>query len=55
MLLGILVEAVKAVSAIEQEQLVADFAKRVLWELIDKDDHDEEDDDRMISEEEPKA
>ncbi|CAJ1359287.1 unnamed protein product [Effrenium voratum] len=52
MLLGILVEAVKAVSAIEQEQLVADFAKRVLWELIDKDDHDEEDDDRMISEEE---
>ena len=29
-------EAVKTVSTIEREQLEVDFAKKVLWEMIDK-------------------
>ncbi|CAK9105915.1 unnamed protein product [Durusdinium trenchii] len=58
MLLGVLVEAVKTVSTIEREQMVADFARRVLWQLIqsDKEDPDEDDYcDRMISEKEFKS
>jgi len=55
MLLGVLVEAVKTVSTIEREHMMADFARRVLWQLIqsDKEDPDEDDYcDRMISEKE---
>lgn len=54
MLLGVLVEAVKTVSTIEQEQMMADFARKVLWGLI-QDDTEMEDCDyqqRMISERE---
>ena len=29
-------QAVKTVSTIEREQLEVDFAKKVLWEMIDK-------------------
>ncbi|CAE7348419.1 CACNA1S [Symbiodinium natans] len=50
MLLGVLVEAVKAVSTIEREQLDADFARKVLWELIDKEG--DEDGDNLLSEKE---
>lgn len=58
MLLGVLVEAVKTVSTIEREQMMADFARKVLWQLIqsDKEDPDEDDYcDRMISEREFKS
>lgn len=58
MLLGVLVEAVKTVSTIEREQMMADFARKVLWQLIqsDKEDPDEDDYcDRMISEKEFKS
>lgn len=51
MLLGVLVEAVKTVSTIEREQLEVDFAKKVLWEMIDK-GHADEDGDNRISEQE---
>lgn len=37
MLLGVLVEAVKTVSTIEQEQMMADFARKVLCGLIQDD------------------
>ncbi|CAE7252670.1 CACNA1S, partial [Symbiodinium necroappetens] len=50
MLLGVLVEAVKTVSTIEREQLDADFARKVLWELIDKEG--DEDGDNLLSEKE---
>ncbi|CAK9097157.1 unnamed protein product [Durusdinium trenchii] len=51
MLLGVLVEAIKTVSTIEREQLEVDFAKRVLWDLIDKGEADT-DGDNCISEDE---
>ena len=35
-LLGVLVEAINTVSTIEREQLEVDFAKKALWELINK-------------------
>ena len=38
MLLGVLVEAINTVSTIEREQLEVDFAKKALWELINKGD-----------------
>ena len=34
--LGVLVEAINTVSTIEREQLEVDFAKKALWELINK-------------------
>ncbi|CAJ1408463.1 unnamed protein product [Effrenium voratum] len=52
MLLGVLVEAVKTVSTMEREQLIADFAKNVLWKMIRTDEDQDQDGDRMISEEE---
>lgn len=54
MLLGVLVEAVKTVSTIEQEQMMADFARKVLWQLIQDGDNEQEADyhNRMISEKE---
>eukprot|EP00434_Breviolum_minutum_P033560 symbB.v1.2.029697.t1/scaffold3274.1/size59892/5 len=51
MLLGVLVEAIKTVSTIEREQLEVDFAKRVLWDLINRGEADT-DGDNCISEEE---
>jgi len=51
MLLGVLVEAIKTVSTIEREQLEVDFAKKCLWEMIDK-GHADQDGDNRISEEE---
>ncbi|CAJ1347844.1 unnamed protein product [Effrenium voratum] len=51
MLLGVLVEAIKTVSTIEREQLEVDFAKKCLWEMIDK-GHADEDGDNRISEQE---
>ena len=38
MLLGVLVEVINTVSTIEREQLEVDFAKKALWELINKGD-----------------
>lgn len=57
MLLGVLVEAVKTVSTIEQEQMMADFARKVLWGLIQDDTEMQEVDyqQRMISEKEFKS
>ncbi|CAJ1387676.1 unnamed protein product [Effrenium voratum] len=51
MLLGVLVEAIKTVSTIEREQLEVDFAKKVLWDMINKGEADT-DGDNLISEEE---
>lgn len=57
MLLGVLVEAVKTVSTIEQEQMMADFARKVLCGLIQDDTEMQEVDyqQRMISEKEFKS
>ncbi|CAJ1354880.1 unnamed protein product [Effrenium voratum] len=51
MLLGVLVEAIKTVSTIEREQLEVDFAKKALWELINKGDADEDGDNRISEQE----
>ena len=41
MLVGVLVEAVQTVATCEHEQIHIDFAKRVLWDMIDKSGADE--------------
>lgn len=51
MLLGVLVEAINTVSTIEREQLEVDFAKKALWELINKGDADEDGDNRISEQE----
>ncbi|CAK9113664.1 Voltage-dependent T-type calcium channel subunit alpha-1G (Voltage-gated calcium channel subunit alpha Cav3.1) [Durusdinium trenchii] len=51
MLLGVLVEAIKTVSTIEREQLEVDFAKKCLWEMIDKGQADQDGDNRISEEE----
>jgi len=51
MLVGVLVEAVQTVATCEHEQIHIDFAKRVLWDMIDKSGADENGD-NLISEQE---
>jgi len=51
MLVGVLVEAVQTVATVEHEQIHIDFAKRVLWEMLDSGGADE-DGDNLISEQE---
>jgi len=51
MLVGVLVEAVQTVASCEHEQIHIDFAKRVLFEMIDAEGADENGD-NLISEEE---
>eukprot|EP00435_Cladocopium_sp_Y103_P063220 s10_g24.t2 len=51
MLVGVLVEAVQTVASCEHEQIHIDFAKRVLFEMIDQEGADENGD-NLISEEE---
>jgi len=50
MLLGVLVEAVKTVTLIERENLDAEVARKVLWNMLDKDGS--EDDERLITRQE---
>lgn len=54
MLVGVLVEAVQTVASCEHEQIHIDFAKRVLFEMIDQEGADENGD-NLISEEEFEA
>lgn len=51
MLVGILVEAVQTVATMEHEQIHVDFAKRVLWDLIQEQGADEDGDNRISEDE----